>query len=242
LSQISHGDKTSAETNLTKTSVLPKKVKTVSSVNSGTKTGVSVITKNYKNVEYKNREDTSKVKNVSDNSNNSEEKVKTPATGSHKKNVCPEETDNTIEQAQSIVESKENEQLQTNFTAEATVCVKRIKFSESSLKTKKSIEAHQCHICEKTFPSRGKLNAHVAAHLSLSEFQCEKCSKKFRSKFSLRYIYLKHNLFSLFIVKFLPKHSTLLGRLLSFISLCSCWRYLNCSIIVLKCCGKKFVI
>jgi hypothetical protein len=239
LSQISIGVKILAEAKQTKTSALPREVRNISFVNSETKTGISVISKNHKSVEYKHREDTSKVRNVSDNSDKSEEKVKTPATGSQKKNVCPEETGNNTGQAHSIVGSKGNEQLQSNFTGEATACVERIKLAESSLKIKKSTEVHQCHICEKTFPSHAKLNAHVAAHLSLSEFQCDKCSKKFRSKFSLRYIYLKHNLLSLFNVKFLPKHITILGWLLSFMSLHSCCSCLNFIFVFFKCHGKK---
>jgi hypothetical protein len=240
LSQISFGDKTPADTTQTKPSVLPKQVKNISSVHSETKAGIFVITKKCRTVEYKHREDANKVNNVSDNSNSCQEKVKSSVAGSQKKNACPEETDNTTEQTHSVEGLKENEQLQTNFTTEAIECVKRLKFSKSSLKTKKYIEVHHCHICEKTFCSRGKLNVHVAAHLSLPEFQCNNCSKKFRSKFSLRYLYVEHNLLSHFIFRFLPKHITLLGRLLSFIHLHSCWSCLNLKIFV-KCYGRRFV-
>jgi hypothetical protein len=186
ITQVSLGDEIPEETIQTKLCVLPKKVKDISSVNSVTKDDMPVINKIVKDDEYKHRKNTSKIKNISEGTDNSYMKVRKLAARSQKNSTCPRENDSTAVQAHVIVISEENEQTQEHFIAATTDCVKRVNLSKSSLKTKEPTEVHQCHICEKPFPSHGKLNAHVAGHLRLPEFQCDKCSKKFRSKFSLR--------------------------------------------------------
>ncbi|XP_069686980.1 uncharacterized protein [Periplaneta americana] len=101
------------------------------------------------------------------------------------------ETNTKAEKVINDVTTKENkcplkhEEQNSNERDEVTD-VKRVKPSESSIKSQKPVKIHQCHICEKTFPSRGRLNTHVSSHLNLQDFQCDKCSKKFCSKFSLR--------------------------------------------------------
>jgi hypothetical protein len=152
-------------------------------VNSLSKNDVPVITQNLNNSKERCRENNIKVKNVNKDRSNVEGRVKKRVAGSQKKNIRLGEADHAAEPAHGAVISKENEQLRKNFTTDATDFVIKVKLLKRPLK---SIKIHQCHICEKTFPSRGKLNVHVAAHLSLPEFQCDKCSKKFRSKFSLR--------------------------------------------------------
>ncbi|PNF29188.1 hypothetical protein B7P43_G10780, partial [Cryptotermes secundus] len=185
LSQISLADKIPAEAFQNKTHVLPQKENDTLSVNSLSKNDIPVITQKLNNNKQKYRENTIKVKNVNEYRRN-KGRVKKEGAGSQKKNACAGESDLTAEQAHDIVIAEENERLQTNSSVDATDFVKKAKLLKRSLKSKKSVEIHQCHICEKTFPSRGKLKAHVATHLSLPEFQCDKCSKKFRSKFSLR--------------------------------------------------------
>jgi hypothetical protein len=185
LSQISLADKIPAEAFQNITSVLPQKVNDMIFVNSLSKNDIPVITKKLNNNKQKYRENTIKVKNVNED-RKKKGRVKKEGVGNQKKNAYPGESDHTAGQTRDIVIAKENERLQTNFSADATDFVKKVKLLKRPLKSKKSIEIHQCHICEKTFPRRGKLNAHIATHLSLPEFQCDKCSKKFRSKFSLR--------------------------------------------------------
>lgn len=185
VSQISLADKIPAEAFQNKTCVLPKKVNDILSVNSLSKNDIPVITQKLNNNKQKYRENIIKIKNVNEDRRN-KGRVKKEGAGSQKKNAYPGESDHTAEQAHDIVIAKENERLQTNLSVDSTDFVTKVKLLKRSLKSKKSTEIHQCHICEKTFPSRGKLNAHVANHLSLPEFQCDKCSKKFRSKFSLR--------------------------------------------------------
>jgi hypothetical protein len=185
LSQISLGDKIPAEAFQDKTWVPPKNVNDILSVNSLSKKDIPVITQNSNSNKRKYREKADEVRSVNGDSSN-KDRVKTQEAGSKKKNVYPRETDNAVEEAHDIVISKENERLQDEFSTDAAGFVIKTKLLRRSLKSNKSVEIYQCHICEKTFPSRGKLNAHVAAHLSVPEFQCDKCGKKFRSKFSLR--------------------------------------------------------
>jgi hypothetical protein len=183
VSQISLGDKIPTETTRVKPSVLPKKVKDVLSLNSSTQDNLRVGHESL-NDEHKHKEGTVKVKNAKEGKIDS--KVKLKRHGIQKKNSCQGGTDNNGEQAHGVEISNENGQSQKHFTEGITDCVKSICLSNSSSKTKKSVEVHQCHICNKTFPSHRKLNVHIAIHLSQPEFQCDKCSKKFRSKFSLR--------------------------------------------------------
>jgi hypothetical protein len=185
LSQISLGDKILAEAFQGKTRVLPENVNDILSVNSLSKKDITVITQNLNTNKRKYTEKTDEVRNVNEESS-SKGRVKTNEARSQKKNVYCRETDNAVEEAHDIVKSEENERLQDKFSTDAAGFVIKAKLLRRSLKSKKSVEIQQCHICEKTFPSRGKLNAHVAAHLSVPEFQCDKCGKKFRSKFSLR--------------------------------------------------------
>lgn len=185
LSQISLADKIPAEAFQNKTFVLPKNVHDSLSVNSLSESDITVIIQKLNSTKQKYTQNTIKVENVNED-RREKGRVKKEGARSQKKNAYPGESDYTANQAHDIVIAKENEWPQTNFSADATDSVTEVKLSRRSLKSKKSIEIHQCHICEKTFPSRGKLNAHVATHLSLSEYQCDKCSKKFRSKFSLR--------------------------------------------------------
>jgi hypothetical protein len=177
LSQISLGDNIPTEKTLEKTSVLQKKVKVVLSLNSSTEDNLPVGTKSLYN-EKMHKESIVKVNNAKD--------VKLKKSGSQKKNSHPGGTSNNLEQARGIAISKEEEQPQKHLESGTTDCVKSIHVSNSSSKIKKSVDVYQCHICNRTFPSGGKLNLHVPVHLNLSEFQCDKCSKKFRSKFSLR--------------------------------------------------------
>jgi hypothetical protein len=185
LSQISLGDKIPSEAFQGKPCVLPKNVNDILTVNLLSKKDTPAITQNLNNNKQEYRENTDKVRSVNEDIGN-KARVKKQKAGSQKKNAYPRETDPAAEEARDVVISKENERLQEKFSTDATDFILKAKLLRKSLKNKKSIEIHQCHICEKTFCSRGKLNAHVAAHLSLPEFQCDKCGKKFRSKFSLR--------------------------------------------------------
>ena len=196
LSQISLADKIPTETTQAKPSVLQKKVKDVLSLNSSTEDSLHVGCESI-NDEQKHKENTVKVNNAKEGRIDSRVKLKNP--GIRKKNSYLGGIDDNSEHAHDIEISNENEQPQKPFTEGTTDCVKSICLSKSSSKTKKSVEVHQCYICNKTFPNHRKLNVHIAVHLSLPEFQCDNCSKKFRSKFSLRYgifaVYLEYNFF-----------------------------------------------
>ena len=183
LSPVSLGDKILSETTQAKTTVLQKKVKEVLSLSSSKEDNLPLGIESL-NVEEKHKENTVKVNNAIEGKVYSKVKLKKCATW--KKNSYTGRTDNTLEQARGVAISNKNEQPQKLFAEATTDCVKNVCLSSVSRKTKKSVEVHQCHICNKTFPNHRKLNVHVSVHLSLPEFQCDKCSKKFRSKFSLR--------------------------------------------------------
>jgi hypothetical protein len=136
------------------------------------------------NVEEKHKENTLKAQNATEGRVYS--KVKLKKSGTLKKNSCPRKTNNNLEHALGISISNINDKSQKHFAEGTTDCVKNVCLSNVSWKNKKSVEVHKCHICNKTFPNQRKLNIHIAVHLSLPEFQCDKCGKKFRSKFSLR--------------------------------------------------------
>lgn len=181
-SSVSLGDKILSETTQAKTSVLQKKVKEVLPLSSSTEDSVPVGSESI-NVEEKRKENTVKVHNATEGRVYSKVKLKKSVTW--KKNS--RKTDNNLENAHGIVISNRNDKSQKkHFTEGTTNCVKNVCLSSVSWKNKKFVEVHKCHICNKTFPNQRKLNVHVAVHLSLPEFQCDKCSKKFRSKFSLR--------------------------------------------------------
>lgn len=184
LSPISLGDKILSETTQTKTSVLQKKVKEVLSLSSSSEDNLPLGTESI-NVEEKHKENTVKVHNTTEGRVYSKVKLKKSAA-TWKKKSYPGKTDNNLEQAHGIAISNKNERPQKHSPEGNMDCVKNVCFSNVSWKNKKSVEVYQCHICNKTFPNHRKLNVHIAVHLSLPEFQCDKCSKKFRSKFSLR--------------------------------------------------------
>ena len=181
LSPVSPGDKILSETTQAKTSMLQKKVKEVLPLSSSTEDNLPLGTESI-NVEEKHKEGTVKVHNATEGRVYSKVKLKKSATW--KKNL--RKTDSNLENAHGIAISNRNDKSQKHFTEGTTNCVKNVCLSNVSWKNKKSVEVHKCHICNKTFPNQRKLNVHVAVHLSLPEFQCDKCSKKFRSKFSLR--------------------------------------------------------
>lgn len=185
LSPVSLGDKILSETTQAKSSVPRKKVKEVLSLSSSREDNLPLGTESI-DVEEKSKVNTVKVHNSTEGRVYSKVKLKKSAATTWKKNSYPGKTDNNLEQAHGIVISNKNERPQKHFTEGNTDDVKNVRLSNVSWKNKKSVEVHQCHICNKTFPNHRKLNVHVAVHLSLPEFQCDKCSKKFRSKFSLR--------------------------------------------------------
>lgn len=165
--------------------MLPRNTNDILSANLLSKRDIPVITENLNNIKEKCMVNMITVRNENKKSN-SKGRVKKQGAGIHNKGIYPRKTDHAAEDSHDIVVTKGNERLQENNSFGATDLVTKVKLLRRSLKNNKSSQIHQCHICEKTFPSRGKLNAHVAAHLSLPEFQCDKCSKTFRSKFSLR--------------------------------------------------------
>lgn len=183
LSPVSLGDKILSETTQAKTSVLQKKVKEVLPLSSLMEDKMPIGTESI-NVEEKHKENTLKVHNATEGWVYSKVKLKKSATW--KKNSYPRKTDNNLEYAHGIAISNRNDKSQKHFTEGTMDCVKNVCLSNVARKNKKSVEVHKCHICNKTFPNQRKLNVHIAVHLSLPEFQCDKCSKKFRSKFSLR--------------------------------------------------------
>jgi hypothetical protein len=162
-----------------------KKVKEVLSVSSLREDNLPLGTESI-DVEEKHKVNTVKVHNSTEGRVYSKVKLKKSAATTWKKNSYPGKTDNNLEQAHGITIANKNERPQKHFTEGNTDGVKNVCLSNVAWKNKKSVEVCQCHICNKTFPNHRKLNVHVAVHLSLPEFQCDKCSKKFRSKFSLR--------------------------------------------------------
>lgn len=183
LSPISLGDKILSETTQTKTSVPQKKVKEVLPLSSLTEDNLPLGSESI-NVEEKHKENTLKVHNATEDRVYSNVKLKKSATW--KKNSYRRKTDDNLGHARGVAISNRNDKSQKHFTEGSTDRVKSVCLSNVSWKNKKSVEVQKCHICNKTFPNQRKLNVHIAVHLSLPEFQCDKCSKKFRSKFSLR--------------------------------------------------------
>ena len=41
---------------------------------------------------------------------------------------------------------------------------------------------HQCHLCAKTFSTKGGLKCHLAVHENLRQYKCTECDKAFNLK------------------------------------------------------------